>query len=72
MKVLSQSILSKADFVEVKSTVSVCRDPKDNFLFALCQKGKVDFPISGDKDVLVLKTFKNTSILLMKKFLENL
>ncbi len=33
----------------------VCRDPDDDFLFALFDQGHVDGIISGDKDVLALK-----------------
>ena len=34
---------------------AICRDPKDDFLFALHDQGHVDAIISGDKDVLALK-----------------
>lgn len=34
---------------------AVCRDPHDDFLFALYDQGHVDMIISGDKDVLALK-----------------
>ena len=33
----------------------ICRDPDDDFLFALFDQGHVDAIISGDKDVLALK-----------------
>ena len=33
----------------------VCRDPRDDFLFALVDQGHADLIISGDKDVLALK-----------------
>lgn len=33
----------------------VCRNPDDDFLFALFDRGHVDAIISGDKDVLTLK-----------------
>lgn len=34
---------------------SMCRDAKDDFLFALYEQGHVDLIVSGDKDVLALK-----------------
>jgi putative PIN family toxin of toxin-antitoxin system len=34
---------------------AVCRDPKDDFLFALHDQGHIDLIISGDKDVLALQ-----------------
>jgi len=47
----------------VTSEIIVCRDPKDNFLLALCQDGAADFLITGDQDLLVLGQFKQTCIL---------
>lgn len=38
-----ETIDEYADFVDVKVTIDVCRDPKDNFLLSLSQDGKVDF-----------------------------
>lgn len=52
-----------APVVAVQSVVSVCRDPHDNFLLALCQDAAADFLISGDKDLLVLGSFGPTRIL---------
>ncbi len=31
------------DFVEIKSTIAVCRDPKDNFLLALAKDGEANY-----------------------------
>lgn len=31
------------DLIEVESNVTVCRDPKDNFLLALARDGKADY-----------------------------
>lgn len=36
--------------IKVFSTVSICRDPKDNFLLALAKDATADFLITGDKD----------------------
>lgn len=54
--------------VKIKDVPKVCRDPKDDFLLALCERGKVDFLVTGDKDLLVLGTYGQTEILTMKKF----
>ena len=43
--------------------VEICRDPKDNFLLALCLDGRADFLITGDQDLLVLKQFQQTRII---------
>jgi len=51
-----------------KTKVNICRDKKDNDILSLCQDGRADFLISGDKDLLVLKKFKNTKIISPKQF----
>jgi putative PIN family toxin of toxin-antitoxin system len=55
--------------VESGSTVSVCRDPKDNFLLALALDSKATYLITGDKDLLVLKRFGETEILTLTEYL---
>jgi putative PIN family toxin of toxin-antitoxin system len=41
----------------------ISRDPKDDYLLALAKKGKADFLITGDEDLLVLKKHGKTRIL---------
>lgn len=50
------------EIVEVRSKVEVCRDSKDNFLLALAKDSKADYLVTGDKDLLELKTFEGTQI----------
>jgi putative PIN family toxin of toxin-antitoxin system len=54
--------------LEVLSNVNACRDPKDNFLLALAKDGNVDYLITGDADLLVLKKFEMTTILSLTEF----
>jgi len=56
--------------VELKKIELVCRDPKDDFLLALCKAGEVDFLVTGDKDLLEMKTYARTQILTVKQFSE--
>ena len=58
--------------VEVESTVSVCRDTKDDFLLALAKDGKADYLITGDKDLLILEKFDKTKIKTFVVFLDEL
>ena len=58
--------------VEVESTVSVCRDTKDDFLLALAKDGKADYLITGDKDLLILEKFGKTKIKTFVVFLDEL
>jgi hypothetical protein len=66
-----ETIDEYADFVNVKTSVEICRDPKDNFLLALSFDGKADFLLTGDKDLLDLITFKGTTIITLAEFLRD-
>jgi uncharacterized protein len=69
LQALLISMSDKAIFIEVSSTVNVCRDTKDNFLLALAKDGKASHLLTGDKDLLVLKTFGKTKILTITDYL---
>jgi putative PIN family toxin of toxin-antitoxin system len=51
-----------AFFISIVSSVAVCRDEKDNFLLSLAKDSKADYLLTGDKDLLILKTFGTTKI----------
>ena len=57
-----------ADYVNVFSNVDLCRDDKDNFLLSLAKDSNADFLITGDKDLLVLKKFEDTSIVTIAEY----
>ena len=59
-----------SEFVKVKSKTNICRDLKDNFLLSLCKDGKVDYLITGDEDLLILKKYKRTSIIKISDYLK--
>ena len=59
------------DLVEVKSVVSVCRDPKDNFLLELAKDSKADYILTGDKDLLAIAKFGKTKIMTVTSFLDS-
>jgi putative PIN family toxin of toxin-antitoxin system len=67
---LLSKINTKADFITIKSQVTLCRDPKDNFLLALAKDGKASHLITGDKDLLVLKKIGKTEILSITDYLK--
>lgn len=54
-----------------QATVSVCRDPKDNYLLELVQEAGVDYLITRDKDLLELPgaKWKDTKIVKPEEFL---
>jgi len=55
--------------VEVNTRIELVRDSKDNYLLALSTDGAADFLITGDQDLLVLKTHGKTRIMTLKQFL---
>lgn len=58
------------DFITAKSTVSICRDPNDNFLLALAKDGKANYLLTGDSDLLDIGKYKKTIIIKISQFLE--
>ncbi len=59
---LLETIDEVAEFIEVTSEVSECRDPKDNFLLSLAVDGNADYLLTGDRDLLVLEKIGDTEI----------
>jgi putative PIN family toxin of toxin-antitoxin system len=70
MPQMLSSIEPFIDFVDVKSLALGCRDSKDNFLLSLAIDGKADFLLTGDKDLLEIKTIGVTKILTISQFFQ--
>ena len=66
-----ETISEYADFVKVQTQIEVCRDPKDNFLLSLSIDGSADFLLTGDKDLLEISKFGETSIIKISDFLQD-
>jgi len=60
----SKSLLNPAE------KISVCRDEKDNMVIECAVDGNADFIVTGDKDLLVLKSFRKIPIITPRKFLK--
>ena len=60
-------IYSIGKIIKVTKEPEICRDPKDNFLLALADKGKADYLVSGDNDLLVIREYKNTKIITIEE-----
>ncbi|MEN0052468.1 MAG: putative toxin-antitoxin system toxin component, PIN family [Mucilaginibacter sp.] len=58
-----ETIEEYAEFVDVKTNITTCRDQKDNFLLALAADSKATYLITGDSDLLILKAQGETSII---------
>ena len=68
LELILEAIEQYADFINVNSNISVCRDPKDNFLLSLAKDGLADYLITGDQDLLVIKRFEKTEIITIAEF----
>src|SRR3954447_10159031 len=66
---LLRELTLRAEFVGVTSKVIVCRDPKDNFLLSLAIDGKATHLLTGDKDLLDLKSYGETEIVTIAVYL---
>lgn len=55
---------------KIKKYPELCRDPKDNFLLALAEKGKANYLVTGDKDLLEIVQYKSTKIVPLSEFEE--
>jgi len=64
-----ETIDKYADFVKVETKIEVCRDPKANFLLSLSVDGHADFLLTGDKDLLDLAKFGETTLVTIADFL---
>ncbi|MBS4001614.1 MAG: putative toxin-antitoxin system toxin component, PIN family [Desulfobulbaceae bacterium] len=56
--------------VKVETNVHICRDAKDNFLLNLALDSKADYLVTGDADLLDLKTIGQTQIITMTEFVK--
>jgi len=63
-------IETKGELVFSNETIDICRDPKDNPVLECAVAGKADFIVTGDKDLLVLKSFRKIPIITPRKFLK--
>lgn len=60
----------RAELVEVLEDLKICRDPKDDKFLNLASSGAANFIVTGDDDLLILKSYRDIPILNAKDFLE--
>lgn len=58
--------------VQPKKTINISRDEDDNRVLEVAVEGRCSYIITGDKDLLDLKTFKNIKILTPDTFLSEI
>jgi uncharacterized protein len=59
--------------VEVRGTLhGVCRDPKDDMIFECAVKAEAELIISGDLDLLTVKSYKTICVLTARQYLDQI
>jgi predicted nucleic acid-binding protein len=58
--------------VEITENVQECRDPKDDKVLELALNGKAQYIISGDRDLLVLHSFRDVIVTTADEFLKTI
>ena len=66
---LIESLADESLVVSGNVTVAVCRDPGDDKFLAAALEGEARYVVSGDKDLLALKTYRNIQIITPARFL---
>lgn len=57
-----------SEVVKPVSIEKVCRDPLDDYVLAAAIKGKADYLITEDDDLLILNVYENTKIVNISTF----
>ena len=62
------AIVSACSIINPAEHYQICRDPDDDKFIDCAVAGKCVYIVSGDKDLLSLKTFKNIDIVTVSEF----
>ncbi|MDI6815837.1 MAG: putative toxin-antitoxin system toxin component, PIN family [Actinomycetota bacterium] len=66
-----QDLISKRSIhVMPEYQTKICRDPEDDKFLDVALNAKADFLVTGDEDLLVLKSYSNVKILRPAEFLD--
>jgi uncharacterized protein len=66
-----EAFVQRAILVEIVEKVRECRDPKDDKILDLAINGKAECIVSGDKDLLILNSFRGVKIITAEELLRN-
>ncbi len=67
-----EALVGRARFIDPTEQIRVCRDPKDDKFLELAVSGGASYIITGDKDLLVLGSFRGIEILRVDNLLKRL
>jgi uncharacterized protein len=70
-ELLADSIPNAIRVIVTGRLSGVCRDPKDDFILECAETGKADLIVTGDKDLLSLKTYETIKILTPRQYLDD-
>lgn len=69
LPLIMKRIRKKSQIVQPKESLNISRDKDDNRVLEAAIEGECTYIITGDKDLLDLKQFKNVKILTAEQFL---
>jgi putative PIN family toxin of toxin-antitoxin system len=58
-----QSVLARSSRYTLRQTVNICRAPGDDMFLECAALARADYLVAGDKDLLILGSYKNTRII---------
>ena len=65
-------IMQTCRCVNVKEKIDIVRDPNDNYLLDMAVTINANFLITGDKDLLEIKNYRNTNIVSFMAIMETI
>lgn len=63
-------IMNHAAMVSGEVVLKLCRDPADDKFIACAVEGRADYIVTGDSDLLDLKTYEGVEIVTVESFLK--
>jgi putative PIN family toxin of toxin-antitoxin system len=64
------AFLRHATLIQVRVSITVCRDPRDNKFIELAVSGHAAWIVTGDNDLLVLHPFRSVAIVTPRDFVD--
>ncbi|TAE80988.1 MAG: putative toxin-antitoxin system toxin component, PIN family [Alphaproteobacteria bacterium] len=66
-----EDFILAAEYVAIHEVIVACRDAKDDMFLELAVNGKADALVTGDKDLLVLHSYRGIPIITVREFLDS-
>jgi len=64
------SFLQQTQLIEISEVIRACRDSKDDKFLDVAVNGQADIIVTSDNDLLVLRPFRNISIVTPRNFVD--